>query len=437
MADPVLDYNILRVLSSKRHFTSLRESVPEEMLDPNTQALLQWFDKYFREYPEHECIEGSALLTLIKLKQKLSPEMLLVYERIVRRLDEQADSDVVKNTSRMLEELAVSGRAQALLERFHAGDEIDITFELSKLASETAKRVAAMSDAQWADDDPSVYLERTADEHGLKFPFPIMQHSVRGLQSGHNIAIAAPTNSGKTSLLCFIAAAFAEQNFKQGLYPDRPILYLVNEGTAEEITPRVYQSVLQLTLSKLRELARTKQLIPEYEKRVGSRRNAIRVVNIHGMHIGQVLRVIEAHNPYCVITDMTGRIYAQSNQGSANDVGQVEFVWNTLREQAAVKGFLHIGTIQISAEGFDMLYPPISALQNSKVGVQTTLNFLLTIGQLKNNPQLAGLRGFNAAKNKLAAEGYPEELQFEVQFSKDTNTWDAGTFIPPARGEHG
>lgn len=100
--------------------------------------------------------------------------------------------------------------------------------------------------------------------------------------------------------------------------------------------------------------------------------------NIHGKNVSQVEQIIEHFNPYVVVTDMTGRIRSVSNRGGgANDIQQLEEVWNGMRELAAIHDFLHMGTIQVSAEGFDQLFPALSAMQNSKTGIQTTLDLCL------------------------------------------------------------
>lgn len=153
------------------------------------------------------------------------------------------------------------------------------------------------------------------------------------------------------------------------------------------------------------------------------RRDAIRVVNIHGYTVAEVVRVIEQHDPFCVITDMTGRIRVNMNSGS-NDVAQLEEVWESMRVQAAVQNFIHIGTIQISVEGMDMYYPPVRAVQNSKVGVQTTWDLAIYIGALETPAEgQEGVRGISTPKSKMARSGCKDVLQELTFFSPEKNTW--------------
>lgn len=419
-----LDLNILRALSTRDRFRSLRGAVPNDMLDPNTSALLGWFDLYFKTYDDHVLLDPASLMTLIRLRSSLEGPALQVMEQIVQRLGEPIDASTLKTTVQTLEELRMSGEAAAIISAYQRGEEVDLAYELQQLAHRTKQRIERTGAAKWADEDPLVYIEREADESGLQLDiFPQLAANLKGLRAGHNIAVGAPTDAGKTSLLCRIAVCMAEQ--AKTVYPDQPLLYLLNEGTAEGITPRVYQTVLQCNFNEMLHLARAGELVPKYEQVVG-RRDAIRLVNVHGMKLSQVARIIEAHNPYMVITDMTGRICANSNTaGGKNDTSQVEEVWNSMRELAAIQQFIHLGTVQVSAEGFNMLFPPLSALQDSKVGIQTTLDLALIMGRL-NAPEMETLRGLSTPKNKLARSGRRGMNQFEVYFDPTTNTWDAG-----------
>lgn len=87
-----------------------------------------------------------------------------------------------------------------------------------------------------------------------------------------------------------------------------------------------------------------------------------------------------------------------------------------------IQQYAHMGTVQVSAEGFDMLYPPISALQNSKTGIQTTLDMCIMMGALVN-PTAQFLRGISTPKNKLARSGANSLVQFEAVFNPNDNTW--------------
>jgi hypothetical protein len=416
-----LDRHILVALMPRVKYRALIGAVPIEMLDGHTSALLQWYKVYWEAYPEHTMIDLDALLTMMRLRANLDSSALAITTAVVNQLREPVDPMVILQTQNSLEELAFAGKASAIISQYNEGSDCDITFELHKLSAEARKRMDTSSGAKWADGNILDYIIADADDSGIKLnSFPTLAARLKGLHGGHNICIAAPTDKGKTSLLLRIAADSAPQ--ATTMYPGRPLLYCVNEGQAETLTPRVYQSVLNITREKMYKMAHDGTLERAYVAKVGSR-DAIRLVNTHGMNAAQVSRVVDAHNPYMVITDMTGRIRSNANSsGGGNDTSQLEDVWNTQRELCAMGDYIHCGTAQISSEGMDMLFPPLTALQNSKVGIQTTLDLGIWMGAL-NNAEVINLRGISTPKNKLARSGCSSQNQIESYFTPETNEW--------------
>lgn len=421
----MIDRVLLKALSRRDRFRALKGAVPSEMFDGSTVAMLGWFEFFFNTQPEAEEIDVDGLMTLIRLRGGLDASSLAIMIQLTDRLREPVAQETINQALNQLEEIAFSGAAGALIARYNNNEEIDITFELAQLAQKTRKRMETSSGAKWADKHIDEYLAQDNDEGGLQWTvFPELHMNLKGLRSGKNVAVAAYTDKGKTSLLCRILVEFAKQG--KTLYPDRPILYMVNEGLAETITPRVYQTALSIDRAEMNAMARAGTLVPAYEAVVG-RRDHIRLVNIHGMNVGQVSRIIEAHKPYIVVTDMTGRIRANANlSGGANDTAQLEDAWNSMRELAAMLDFAHIGTVQVSVEGKDTLYPELSALQGSKIGIQTTLDLMLMMGFLPGD-ELAQMRGISTPKNKESRAGKKGLVKFECFFDPSKNTWEVGT----------
>ena len=407
-------------------FDSTYKAIPLDMLDPSAVELLRWFQTYYSMYPNHTELNLDALRALINLRLRDAEDKKTILLNLIDVLEHtNYPEDVVYNTNNLLEELAFSGKLATLLCKYNSGEEIDITYETQVLAQTTRERMITADGKKWADADILEYLEAEADESGLQWTtFEILSHTLKGLRPGNNVAVVAPTNKGKTSLLCRLAVDFAHQAKDLPQYKDSCILYLVNEGLAEAITPRLYCTALALNRKEALAMARAGTLVPEYEKVVG-KRDAIRLVNIHGMNISQVARIIESHKPYIVITDMTGRIRSNGAKGNVNDIQELEEAWNSMRELSAVLKFAHIGTIQVSAEGMDNLYPPLTAMQWSKVGIQTTLDLCIMMGAV-NSPEHYNLRGISTPKNKLARTGCSSENRFECYFDEELNIWDIG-----------
>lgn len=417
------DFLILHALRDRRRFRTLRSAVPDSMLSPDTTNILAWFNLYFSTYAEDERVEVDKLNTLVSLRTDPSaaPESVAILRAMISKLAIEPDADAVRGVQNTLNELDLSGRAAALLAKFNSGDEVDLAFELRALASQSVREKQDGGVGGWADGPIADYLRDDADEGGLMIDiFGPQLNTLKGLRSGHNVAVVAPTDKGKTSMLCALSASFAKQRKAQYLEDRRPILYLVNEGQAERITPRMWQTVLGITREQMYAMSNSGTLEDAYAAAIGSR-NAIILKNIHGKNISQVEQIIEHFNPAVVITDMTGRIRAVSNRGgAANDIAQLEEVWNGMRELAAIHHFLHMGTIQVSAEGFDMLFPPLSAMQNSKTGIQTTLDLCLMMGAISS---MHDLRGISTPKNKLAKAGNNGRNEIQTTFNAALNTW--------------
>lgn len=424
------DFNLLRCLMTAKQFTSTRSAVPDELCDINTITMLKWFQLYFKRYPDDVKINVETLSTLIRLEGKQTAEVFALTNQILKRLDEPLDDTIRANTLNQLEERKLSQAVALVIKQYEDGMEVDLPFELGRLHQEAASRMKVLHQGQWCDTDVWELIQADADDSGYVLDFlpEQMYQNIRGINEGKNICIAAPTDKGKTSLLVKAAVSFAKQRNKilgtKGAEVFRPVLYVVNEGMAEVITPRVYQTALGINRDEMYKRGKAGTITAQYEKVVG-RKDAIRLVNIHGKSIAQVARIIEAHDPFCVITDMTGRIRTANGSG-ANDIAQLEEVWDTMRTLAAMMHFIHIGTAQISAEGFDTLYPPISALQNSKTGIQTTLDLAIWVGAFASpTPDNEGMRGLSTPKNKLAKTGCKSSNQVQTFFKPELNEWNA------------
>lgn len=418
-----MDLPILQALRDKRRYKSLLHAVPVEMLSTETQVLLQWYAAYWETYPEHTRVDSQFLQSLIKVRcAGIDPtQVALAIQLAQRALDVPEDKQAVDGLVSRLYELDFSGRAGAVLAAYSRGEEIDLAFEIQQLATATRRAMVEGQQASWATASILDCLAEDSDDGGLQWTsFNQMHMVMKGLHIGDNVAIAAPTDKGKTSLLCRFAVDFQRQ--AKTLYPGRPLLYLVNEGRQERIKIRMWQTELGMNREQMF-YAATNHGVDHLIEEAWGGTDMIRIADVHGKSLPQICNIISQHNPHMVITDMTGRIRAPSNKGGGmNDIGQLEEVWNGLREDAVIQQYAHMGTVQVSAEGFDTLYPPLSAMQNSKTGIQTTLDLCIMMGALVN-PTAQFLRGISTPKNKLARSGANGLVQFEAVFNPNDNTW--------------
>ena len=441
------DIDVLRFFMEAKYFHSHLGSLPHELFDSNVRGFLKWFEYYFKTYRKDKHIDVDKLTLLMKLDKGTDKDEFKMSLLILNQLRKPIDMTVKAAMLESLEERKLASEIALVLTRFNNGEEVDLTLDVLQKAQTSAKRRHITHAASWEDGDVYEMAKAEADISGYFFTFlPKEFYSAfRGLNEGDNMGVAAPTNKGKTSFLCALAVCFAKQRKEKleaynamvsapdWVEPDdhvpmkfRPVLYLINEGSAKKITPRIYKTALEVKQDKFLEYGAAGILNDKYVEVMG-RRDAIRCVNIHNLRIQDVLKIIEAHDPFCVITDMTGRIKDYQAQG-ANDVVQLENVWNTLREHAEILNFIHVGTVQISAEGAGIFYPPITALQQSKTGIQTTWDFSIYIGyDMTASDAYKNYRSLHTPKSKRARQGFADEQKMLVVFDPEMNTWDGAT----------
>ena len=245
---------------------------------------------------------------------------------------------------------------------------------------------------------------------GLEFPFTSLQSTIRPLIAGDFLILAARPDQGKTSLITFLCRHFAGQT--QG----RPIIWFNNEGPGTRILNRLYQTVLEMTSQEIVNLMKVSngdQIQKEYQARL---KGEIKIYDIHGKNIMEIEKIIQKDNPALVIYDMIDNIC-----GAASDRYdlQLEKLYQTVREFGVKYDCINLATSQISYEGDDLEYPPMSALKDSKTGKQGTADLILMLGS-KHDPQYQNTRWLSSVKNKLKTAG---GSRFVLDVDLQKNTW--------------
>ena len=404
---------ILQALTEKARYRALRDAVPVSMLSPESQTVLAWYPLYFQAYPEHERIDWAAMDALVKLRSGYNAEQMAIMRHALAQAAAPVDEVAVKGVVNSLYERDFSGRAAALIARYQAGEEVDLVYELHRMTDSTARTLAQSTSAQWIDDSIEDILKQEEKDYGLKFPTGVLSGAIKGVLGGASVAIAGRPDKGKTSLIAFILAHFAKQ-LDNYFDPERPILWLNNEGKGQRIVPRIYQAALGLDMDELVALSNAGELRARYEAVVG-RVDRIRVKDMHGASFAQIEQVIEAMRPCVVVWDMMANFRLGSSSGGGNKADEIEEKWQVAREMAVRHDFVSLGTVQISNEGGNMLYPPYSALKDSKTGIQGATDIILMMGAL-DTPEMASLRGLSTPKNKYQMPGKPSHVQSEVYF---------------------
>lgn len=412
------DVNIIKALSKRKMFDQLRSRVPDSMLSPDTVSILSWVDLYFKTYTEDTAIDWVNMDSLLTLRgAEYDKGQLDVLKLIMRRVQNVPDTSA-ESTATLITELAASGEIAALAKKYQDGAEIDFLEELGNVTKKYRELAGTQSKLlEYEDASIDEVLKATEESGGLKLRMlPTLHDRVRGLRGGDTIAVAAPVDAGKTSFLAELAIDLVNQVKEDPLvYGDRPLLWLVNESVAIRTVSRVYQAATHWTIPEIALAHSRGEFEPAYLAKVG-RKDMIRIKDAHQMTVQQIRVVMEEMNPFAVIVDMPANLKGGSSDNSESQ--NLESIWQELRNFGCELDSIMIGTMQFSVDGYNELYPPLTALKQSKVGVQGALDLAIFLGRLNANehPNDYNIRGISTPKNKLALSGKQGENQFIVEF---------------------
>lgn len=411
-----MDSLLLHALSNKQRYNSLKHVVPQGMVAPDTLALMQWFGAYFSAFPERDAVDVDELQSLVRLRSAhASPESVQITLHLIEQLRQKPDDTAINGILGQLYELDLSGRAAALIEKYQRGEEVDLAYELSRLSQQAVRSKASASPDDYIKTSIDELLAEVSDDKGLKFRrIAALREHILGLQGGASVAIAARPDKGKTSFIASVLTDFAPQ-VVQMYGGERPILWLNNEGSGKRIIPRIYQAALGKDLNEIIRMSNAGQLVPAYTEAIGGIPDLIRVKDMHGASLAQIEQVIEAQRPAVVVADMLANFRLSSAVTGGNKADAVEQIWQEWRELMVRHDCVGLATVQISVEGGNMLYPPYSALKDSKTGIQGATDVIIMMGSL-DNPDAQTIRGLSSPKNKFAAPGKPSCFQSEVYF---------------------
>lgn len=411
-----MDLIILNALRERNRYRQLRGAVPDAQLGVETLTMLAWYESYFKQFPDKERVETDILRSLFTMKAGASsPEQQAVMKMLIGKLDEPVDKGTIDGITASLYERDFAGRAAAVLRKFEDGEEVDVTYELNRMANENMRRLSSAQPSSYIDTPIEDLLKEYEDDRGLKLPTNVLKESVGGLQGGDLLLVAGRPDKGKTSLVAAILTEFAPQLKAMG-WEGRPLLWLNNEGSGKRIIPRIYQAALNVDFLELTRLSNAGTLRSLYLQAVCNQ--DIRVKDIHGMSLGQIEQVIEDMNPAAVVYDMPANIKGGMSSAGANKTEGLEAIWQGIREIAVLHDHVGIGTAQISAGtdgGDNQLFPGYGAIKDSKTGVQGAVDVMLMMGAF-NAPDMANVRGFSTPKNKRQVVGKPSHVQSTIAF---------------------
>ncbi len=412
----MIDSMLLVSMRLRGTYYRVIDKIPEDLVSGDTVGILKWYGAFFKAFPDSDNIDYEAFREFIHLRLSKIPDkcdlMLALWKEInVKPTYYLYPGDLES----LIEDVWLAGKAGMIASQYQAGEEIDIKEEL---AAALNSHNSGGSDDTFNDTPITEILKEFSEEGGFTFRFcGMLRDSLYPVTPGNLIMVAARVNQGKTSLLCRILADWSQQMEKVYGYK-RPIMYLNNESAVSRIKGRLYQAALKATIPELQNIGDEVEL--DHEFKLATNDCEFLFKDIHGWDVSKVESIVKEYEPGILLIDMPANLRLSSK--FHNTVDGVEHIWQTMREWSVIYNTVVIGTAQISIEGDDMLFPPLSSVKDSKGAVQGALDLQINMGYVSSMP---GLRGLGVVKSKRIRPGVGV-MQAEVWFNNDNCTFNDG-----------
>lgn len=424
-----LDITVLRLLKYRERYDRLRRSVPKGALQPVTSEMLEDFGQFFREFPDAPRIEHGPFATWYRgfRHPSMKDEQFGLYSAIIKKSMEDVIPELEAGLMERLVAADTAARVTTLLEKWNAGDEVDLYRELRNNLEHFEKQIDRRVRNPQVLDPIEDLLKAEENDTGLHWRLPCLNRHIKPLRAGDFVIVAARPDKGKTTFCASELTHMAAQ--VDSVYPgeNRSILWFNNEGPGNKIIMRNFQAALAATTEDLVKLSNLPadagfekyktQVRQQYAAALGGRPGVLRVFDIHDMWNHEVEDIMKAHTPAVVLFDMVDNI---KFGGETNNNGQrTDQLLEAMYQWARLMGVKHdcavLATSQISADGDGVSYPTLPQLKDSKTGKQGAADVIITLGAL-NDPVLENSRYIGTTKNKKVRTGKRASPSQEVFF---------------------
>ena len=403
----MIDVVLLRIMRHRNDYNKLSGLIPIANLDPKTVAIIDDFGKYFEKFPSHTSVDMTTFLPRFKQwHPTMKDDMFNQYKAVLVNTMQEADEDQRKVITSELAELEMVTKLANIADRHAQGDEPDVYHAIPPTIDGYRQRLG-MKATSWIDTDIGELLQDEFDDSGIAWRLACLNGAMRKLRPGDFGIIAGRPDKGKTTFVTSEVTYMAPQ-----LPADRNIIWLNNEGPGKRIIPRLYQSALNYSMEDMKREHAAGNLVQQYIESVG-RVDRVRVIDVHGYHIGQIESILEENNPGVVVYDMIDNIKGFGSEARTDLALEEMYKW--ARERSVKYDCIGLATSQISNDGDGMQFPTLGMLKDSKTGKQGACDFQLMIGA-SNDPGLAGSRFIGLPKNKLRRPDGPSDPRAEVIF---------------------
>jgi replicative DNA helicase len=348
-----------------------------------------------------------------------------VYEQIVAASMQDVPAEVEAGLMERLVAADAAANVTALLEKWNAGDEVDLYQELRNNLDKFEQQLARKVKTSQVLDPIEDLLKAEENDEGLHWRLRCLNAHIKPLRPGDFAIIAARPDKGKTTFCASELTHMAAQMDTMFPGEGRSVLWFNNEGPGNRIVTRNFQAALGATTEELVQLANTPSDDPkfktkvreEYAKALGGRMGALRIFDIHDMWNHEVEDIMKQYSPGLVLFDMVDNI--KFGGETSNNGQRTDQLLEAMYQWARLMGVKHncavLATSQISADGDGVSYPTLPQLKDSKTGKQGAADVIITLGAL-NDPVLEMARYIGTTKNKRVRTGKRSSPNAEVFF---------------------
>ena len=424
-----LDLRTLQLLKHRDKHDRMIGAVPLAALSVQTQIILKDFSRWFREFDGATAIDFDLFPAWFKqVHPTTKPEAMAVFEHLFVQVKADVPEHIEAGLKRQWAAAESAVKVTALLEKWQAGEEVDLGQMLKAAVEEYEFKIdRKVKNPQVLTPIEDMLLAEENDV-GIDWPWPSFNKHIKPMVGGDFIVIAMRPDKGKSTACSQIATHAAPQI--DGLFPGekRSILWLNNEGPGKRIVMRTWQSALNMTTEEMVALSKVKsdnpvyrtKLRERYAQAVGGRMGVLRVMDIHGFWNYEVEDIIREFNPALIVFDMIDNVKFGGdvgNNGQRTDQ-LLEAMYQWARMMAVKYDTAIIANSQISADGDGLQYPTLPMLKDSKTGKQGAADVILTGGAV-NDVTLESSRYWGTTKNKKGRTGIRNSPNVELLLDKD------------------
>lgn len=410
----MIDRALLQVIKYRDQYNRVHRYIPKASMDKKTIVIANDIGKYFKMDEKATVIDFSAFRSLFfnSWHRGMKDEQIDFYNELLTIVEEDVSEVIASEMIDQLVELEFATAVGNTVMQYNAGDDVSPLTEIKDLLNSAEDKLQSSVQADFLEFNEEV-LDDTDDDGGLLWHIDALNRVYRNVLGGDQYIIAGRPGTGKTTFLTHLNYGLSQQ-----MPENKVIVWFNNESKKSRIMSRQIQSALNVTKSEANALKADGTLTAKYVEAMGSA-GRVRIYDIHGkdnLYLERILKSIGLDNVGGIIFDMLDNVRFPTAKEIREDQ-RLEKLYQWARERGVEYNAPTFATSQISNEGAGLMFPPTSALKDSKTGKQGACDGIIMIGS-SEDPTLEHFRGISMPKTKSKREGQ-ESLREEIYFDED------------------